>query len=368
MDTRWRVCERLDSSLQVLETTIRIVYNDITRLEVDALVSTDDVHLSRSEQGGVAEAIRAAAGSVPREDARKHPLPLPLGSVLVTSAGQLSAKYIFHALTFEFNTRPSPETLIPQVMRRVLGLAAALQIERLALPILLSQGTDLSKAQTVMMMLREIAGYLIGAQSALRQITIANYKSGVADHAAVEQRRLEELRPACQQIARWAEELAPLNSRMALLGPLLAVCGDDGELRHILEARIAADRRALLQIFGGTPLSDAGAPGVERHDSVPRSQQEYDQAQRQLTMLLDDLAEEVTHLSDLQRIQRRRLHSLERQRAHRNNDADPAIMIELEDIERSIDQRAIQIQKIQDQQAAAQRDLDTLQRNWQRRG
>jgi hypothetical protein len=56
--------DRLDFSFQVIETTVRVLYADITRLDVDALVSTDDVHLA------------------------------PLGSVLVTSAVRLSAKYI----------------------------------------------------------------------------------------------------------------------------------------------------------------------------------------------------------------------------------------------------------------------------------
>jgi len=39
--------DRLDFSFQVIETTVRVLYADITRLDVDALVSTDDVHLAQ---------------------------------------------------------------------------------------------------------------------------------------------------------------------------------------------------------------------------------------------------------------------------------------------------------------------------------
>src|SRR6476659_625468 len=162
--------DRLDFSFQVIQTTVRVIYADITRLEVDALVSTDDVHLSRVEPNGVAAAIRAAAGDVPRDDARKHSLPAPLGSVLVTSAGRLSAKYILHAMTFEYSSRPNPEVLVPQVVRRVMQLATALQVERLALPVLLSGRAGLSKADVIIQMLRSLACFLVTESHTLREV------------------------------------------------------------------------------------------------------------------------------------------------------------------------------------------------------
>jgi O-acetyl-ADP-ribose deacetylase (regulator of RNase III) len=360
------VTERLDYNFQVVETTIRVVYADITRLEVDALVSTDDVHLSRVEPNGVAAAIRAAAGDLPRDDARKHALPAPLGSVLVTSAGRLGAKYILHAMTFEYSSRLDIESLIPQVVRRVLELAAALQVERLAMPVLTSRRAGVPKAEVITRMTRSLACCLVAEPHPLREVTIAIYKGGTPDHAEIERKRAEELTPVREQVATWAVDTAPINTRLALLQQLLAAAVGDRELHDLLESRIATDRRALCRLFD-CPDEDAvvGQRAEEQRDSGPRNRQEYDFAQRQLTTLLVDLEEEANHLSELKRAEKRRLHSLERQRAQQGVDTAPAVVTEIEDIIRTLEQRDRQIQQIKEQHAAVRHDLDLLQRGRQ---
>jgi O-acetyl-ADP-ribose deacetylase (regulator of RNase III) len=363
---RYNVPERLDYSFQVVETMIRVVYTDITRLEVDAIVSTDDVHLSRVEPNGVAAAIRAAAGDLPRDDARKHALPAPLGSVLVTSAGRLGAKYILHAMTFEYSSRLDVESLIPQVVRRVLELATALRIERLALPVLISGRAGAPKAEVITRMARSLACGLVTVPHRLREVTIAIYKGGTPDHAEMERKRIEELTPVREQVAAWAAESAPVNTRLALLLQLYTAAASDRELHELLGSRIAADRQALCRLFG-CPDEEAGVvqPDAERSNSGPRNRQEYDFAQRQLTTLLADLEEETNHLSELKRAEKRRLHSLERQRAQQGADTGPAVVTEIEDITRTLDQRDRQIQQLKEQHAAARHDLDLLQRGRQ---
>jgi O-acetyl-ADP-ribose deacetylase (regulator of RNase III) len=362
------VTERLDYSFDVLQTMLRVVYADITRLEVDAVVSTDDVHFSRVEPNGVATAIRAAAGDVPHDDARKHSLPVPLGSVIVTGAGRLSAKYIFHTTTFEFNSRPNPHALIPQVVQRVLEIASVLRIERLAMPVLVSGRAGMPKPEVIIRMLRSASCYLLVWPHALRELTIAVYTGGTADHVRAEQARIEEIKPVRDQISRWAAEMAALNSRLALVQPLLALTGDDGELRRLLEARHAADCQALCRLFECPESSDAAADhDTPAQDGAPRSGQEYDFARRQLEALLQDLTEEAEHLGELQRTEKRRLHSLERQRAQRGSDTSPEIVTEIEDIRRNLDQRSRQVQQLEEQRRAAQHDLETLQQRWQQR-
>jgi O-acetyl-ADP-ribose deacetylase (regulator of RNase III) len=358
--------ERVDYIFQVVETTIRVTYADITRLEVDALVSTDDVHLSRVEPNGVAAAIRAAAGDLPRDDARKHALPAPLGSVLVTSAGRLGAKYIFHAMTFEYNSRTNVEALIPQVLRRVLVLAAALRVERLALPVLVSGRAGVQKSEVIMRMARSLACYLVVEPHALREVTIAIYKGGAPDHAELERKRAQELAPVREQVAGWAAEAAPINTRLALLQQLTAAASGDRELHDLLASRIAADRRALCRLFE-CPDEDAAQDhrAAERPDSAPRNRQEYELLQRQLMTLLADLDEEADHLGELKRVEKRRLHSLERQAAQQGAGTSPAIITEIEDITRTLDQRERQIQQIKEQQTAARQDLERLERGWQ---
>ena len=75
-----------DTNYSIGDVIFAITYADITSVPADALVSSDDNYLSMG--GGVSAAIARAAGSALVVDARKH-IPLRLGDVAVTSAGQL---------------------------------------------------------------------------------------------------------------------------------------------------------------------------------------------------------------------------------------------------------------------------------------
>jgi O-acetyl-ADP-ribose deacetylase len=362
------VTERLDLSFNVIQTVLRVVYADITRLDVDAVISNDDVHLSRVEPNGVASAIRTAAGDVPHDDARKHLLPIPLGSVIVTGAGRLSAKYIFHTAMFEYNARPNLSMLIAQVVGRIMEIAATLRVERLAFPVLLSGRIGMPKPDVITCMLRNAACYLVARPHTLRELIVAVYTGGAADQAEAEQKRAEELAPVREQIARWAAEIAPLNTRLALLQPLLGAIAGDGELERLLETRLATDRHALCQVFDCPETSGAHVPArADNQETTPRSRQEYDFSRRKLEGLLQDLTEEADHLGELQRTERRRLHSLERQQAQRGSDTSPEIVAEIEDIRRNLDQRDRQIQQLHEQRQAAQQDLETLEQRWRLR-
>ncbi|WP_126451398.1 macro domain-containing protein [Sulfodiicoccus acidiphilus] len=72
---------------------------DITALEVDVIVNAANSYLEHG--GGVALAISEKGGPrIQRESTeyvRKHG-PVPAGSVAVTSAGRLRAKYVVHAV------------------------------------------------------------------------------------------------------------------------------------------------------------------------------------------------------------------------------------------------------------------------------
>ena len=82
-------------------SSITIIFGDITKSSAEVIVSSDDYMLSMG--GGVSRAIRNACGSQVWDDARKM-IPAKLGDVVITSAGDLDAKYIFHAITIG-NTR-----------------------------------------------------------------------------------------------------------------------------------------------------------------------------------------------------------------------------------------------------------------------
>ena len=76
---------------------IELVQGDITSQRVDAIVNAANSRLAGG--GGVDGAIHRAAGPTLMEETRvKYPEGCPTGSAVTTSAGRLSAKFVFHAV------------------------------------------------------------------------------------------------------------------------------------------------------------------------------------------------------------------------------------------------------------------------------
>ncbi len=75
---------------------IRVVFGSITQCTTEVIVSSDDCFLSMG--GGVSGTIRKCAGDAIFNDIKKH-VPAKLGDVIVTGAGDLYSKYIFHIVT-----------------------------------------------------------------------------------------------------------------------------------------------------------------------------------------------------------------------------------------------------------------------------
>lgn len=73
---------------------IEVYQGDITRLELDALVNAANNHLWMGS--GVAGALKRAGGREIEDEAMQKG-PVPVGGVVVTTAGKLKAKYVIHA-------------------------------------------------------------------------------------------------------------------------------------------------------------------------------------------------------------------------------------------------------------------------------
>src|SRR5687767_6095446 len=117
---------------QVKNSTITLRFGDITESEADVLVSSDDFMLTRG--GGVSRAISHAAGQQLAAHGRKL-VPSELGDVLVTTAGGLGAKYIFHAVTIgDERGRLPPEAIVHQATQRAMDLLPLLGCRSIAFP------------------------------------------------------------------------------------------------------------------------------------------------------------------------------------------------------------------------------------------
>lgn len=135
--------------------TIR--YGDLVRGECDAIVSSDDMMLSMG--GGVSRAILAAGGPAIGAEARKF-TPVRHGGVVVTGGGNLRCRFVFHAVTIEFQPkRPLLPTrdIILQLLAGCRYHADALPVASLALPLLGTGAGGLSRD----VCLDTIAGYFV---------------------------------------------------------------------------------------------------------------------------------------------------------------------------------------------------------------
>jgi O-acetyl-ADP-ribose deacetylase (regulator of RNase III) len=116
------------------ECLIELVQGDITAQEVDAVVNAANAQLAGG--GGVDGAIHRAAGtSVMEETSRRYPAGCPTGSAVASAAGNLAAKYIFHAVgpVWRGGKRDEPAQL-KSAYRRCLELAVEHECESIAFP------------------------------------------------------------------------------------------------------------------------------------------------------------------------------------------------------------------------------------------
>ncbi|MEM1581149.1 MAG: macro domain-containing protein [candidate division WOR-3 bacterium] len=85
--------------IKVGETLIELVKGDITDLDVDCIVNAANSMLKMG--GGVAGAIRRRGGQKIQDECDKIVStrgPIPVGGAVITSGGNLKAKYVIHAV------------------------------------------------------------------------------------------------------------------------------------------------------------------------------------------------------------------------------------------------------------------------------
>jgi O-acetyl-ADP-ribose deacetylase (regulator of RNase III) len=104
---------------------------DITKVQAEAIVNA--ANSARARGGGVDGAIHRAAGPGLMAECRKIG-GCPTGSAVATGAGNMAAKYIFHAVGPIYNGRAEDRTLLRSAYQSCLDLAEQHQVRSIALP------------------------------------------------------------------------------------------------------------------------------------------------------------------------------------------------------------------------------------------
>jgi O-acetyl-ADP-ribose deacetylase (regulator of RNase III) len=218
--------DQRSSTYHIGPRTLEVVYQDLATVDADVVVSSDDNYLTMG--GGVSARLGGAGGPCVGEHARKLVAPdrpsIRRGDVVVTTAGALPARYLFHAVTLDLDSGQGPnEEVIEQATARAMELAESLAMTSIAFPAL---GTGVGGFP-----------FQAAARTMIRTITVALDSSTSVERATIALFarpgvRQDELNAfyedAVGQIALWQQtrRLADKLDRLAASG---ALSHSDGE-------------------------------------------------------------------------------------------------------------------------------------------
>jgi len=111
--------------------TLELVRGNIVEVQADAIVNAANSGLRGG--GGVDGAIHLAGGPGIMEECRKIG-GCPTGKAVVTTAGKLPAKYVFHAVGPIYSGTPDDERLLTSAYQSCLDLAEKHQVKSIAFP------------------------------------------------------------------------------------------------------------------------------------------------------------------------------------------------------------------------------------------
>jgi O-acetyl-ADP-ribose deacetylase (regulator of RNase III) len=338
---------------RINETTLSVVYDSITKVRADALVSSDDNYLSMG--GGVSEGILNAAGAGLQAEARKH-VPLKAGDVAVTSAGGLEAKYVFHAVMIDYDNMIFPDDAIVQrATERCLKLADTLQLRSIAFPALGTGVGHFPFQRAAEVMTRTLTDRL-SARSSLEQVTICLFaRPGVsADDVNLFYERAVGLAAIAQEGKSLGLLIGDLEAAMRRIGRS-DLLDDVARLgAQLNEAGVVLERSgdspdSLSDIEDGSRIGPLSRRAVEISTQVEKETQEWSDEQAEAVVLRTTLHGLMTQLN----VQHGNLNKLEVQKAKHGIDV-PLI------IENSIDETKAEIGRLETEAEEYRKKLAAL--------
>lgn len=133
---------------------IELIQGDIAEQKADAIVNAAGTSLLMG--GGVAGALKKAGGKEIEKEALKF-APAKLSEVVVTRAGKLKAKYVFHAAAQpHYGDFKATEQSVRDAVKNVLKKAEELKCKSIALPAIGCGIADLEIEKGAKAILREL--------------------------------------------------------------------------------------------------------------------------------------------------------------------------------------------------------------------
>lgn len=138
---------------------IKIIRQDITRIDCDAIINPTDIYYSHS--GGTDALIHRAAGKQLYEECIKMG-GIGVGEAIITNAFSLPCKYVIHTVGPRWKGgNENEEQLLATCYREVLHLAREKGLYRLAIPLISSGTLGFPKDRVLKIAINEISSFLL---------------------------------------------------------------------------------------------------------------------------------------------------------------------------------------------------------------
>ncbi|HEX4203475.1 MAG TPA: macro domain-containing protein [Ktedonobacteraceae bacterium] len=166
--------------------TLALMQANIVEIRADAIVNAANQALAGG--GGVDGAIHRAGGPRIMEECRAIG-GCPTGGAVVTTAGNLPAKYVFHAVGPIYGYDEGPDELLQSAYQTCLDLAEQYHLESIAFPSLSTGAFHYPLKEAATIALRTIIEHF-KKQTGLKQVTIVLFDRKAYE---VHERVLEQL-------------------------------------------------------------------------------------------------------------------------------------------------------------------------------
>ena len=166
-----------DFSIQLGLSHLQLIKGDLTAIKVDAMVNAANSALAGG--GGVDGAIHSRGGpEIMREleKIRERDGECPTGSAVVTSAGLLPAKYVFHTVGPIYRGGQDGEAdLLIACYNTCLRLAVEHGVKTISFPSISTGAYGYPIHEAAELAVRSVAGWLLEAPSSVHTVKLIQY-------------------------------------------------------------------------------------------------------------------------------------------------------------------------------------------------
>jgi O-acetyl-ADP-ribose deacetylase (regulator of RNase III) len=180
------------NEITVGKARLGLIQGDITRQETDAIVNAANSGLMGG--GGVDGAIHTAGGPAIKEECRQiidRIGRLPTGKAVITTGGNLKAKYVIHAVGPVWHGGNKGEAeLLASAYRESLNVAAERKLKSVAFPSISTGVYGYPIAEAAKVALETVFSFLRDESTSLQQVLFVLYNSNTYQTYAIQ---LDEL-------------------------------------------------------------------------------------------------------------------------------------------------------------------------------